>query len=63
MDKNQKPFLSQLRELQVGESITQPISKRSYVSVSASRFSIEWEKQFRINSNREAKTVTITRIS
>ena len=62
MNENQKPFLSQLRGLEVGESITQPISKRSYIAVAATRFGVEWDKRFRVSSSREDKTVTITRI-
>ena len=62
MDKNQKSFLSQLRALEVGESIEQPIGRRSYIAVTASRFGVEWEKKFCVSSNRETKTVTVTRI-
>ena len=61
MNEKQKPFLSQLRELQVGDSITQPISKRSYVAVSATRFGVEWDKVFKVSSDRVNKTVSVTR--
>ncbi len=61
MTEIKKSFLSQLRDLQVGESITQPINRRSYVAVAATRFGVEWEKKFSISSNRDTRTVIVTR--
>ena len=60
-ENKEKSFLSQLRDLEVGESIQMPISRRSYVSVAVSRFSVEWDKGFSTRSDRELKTVTVTR--
>ncbi len=56
-----KPLLSTLRELEVGKSVTYPISRRSYVCSACTRFGMEWDKEFKTTSSRENKTVTVTR--
>ena len=61
MEEKKKPFLTRLRELQVGESMDEPISRRSYVAMASTRFGVEWEKTFAIRSDREQRKVTITR--
>jgi hypothetical protein len=61
MEEKKKPFLTRLRELQVGESIEEPISRRSYIAMASTRFGVEWDTKFTIKSNREERKVTITR--
>ena len=63
MNENQstKPFLTQLRELQIGESFVQSVSRRSYAQSACARFGIEWDKIFTVRLNRENRTITITR--
>lgn len=63
MNENQstKPFLTQLRELEVGEVLVQPASRSSYAQSACSRFGLEWDKSFSVKTNRENRTVIITR--
>lgn len=56
-----KPVLAILREMAVGESQAFPLARRAYVSAVASRFGVEWSKTFTTSTDRQAKTVTITR--
>jgi len=63
MNENQstKPFLTQLRELEVGGTLVQPASRASYAQSACCRFGLEWDKVFSVKTNRENRTVTITR--
>lgn len=63
MNENQstKPFLTQLRELEVGGTLVQPASRASYAQSACCRFGLEWDKIFSVKTNRENRTVTITR--
>lgn len=63
MNENQssKPFLTQLRELPVGETLVQPASRASYAQSACCRFGLEWDKVFSVKTNRENRTVIITR--
>lgn len=56
-----KPVLTALRALEVGESVTYPISRNSYVKSCCTNFGLEWDKRFTTKVNREARTVTATR--
>lgn len=56
-----KPVLTALRELEVGESVTYPIRRSSYVRSCCTNFGMEWEKKFSTKVSREEKTVTATR--
>lgn len=59
--EREKPFLTQLRELPIGDSLECPVSKRSYVNVACTRFGLEWGKVFKTETNRETMTVKVTR--
>lgn len=56
-----KPILTTLRELEVGESVSYPISRTSYIRSVCANFGLEWDKKFKTSINREEKTVTATR--
>ena len=62
-EKSSKPFLAQLRALEVGGTIEQPVSKRSYVNSACVSFSLEWNKKFKTSTNRERRIVVVTRIA
>lgn len=62
MSENQtKPFLAKLRELNVGETLEQPLNKRSYCASACTRFSLEWEKAFSTRTDKARRVVIITR--
>ena len=64
MNENQiKPFLTQLRELNIGETIEQPVSKRSYCTSACTRFGFEWDKVFSTHTDKAKRVVIITRKS
>lgn len=58
-----KPFLMQLRELNIGETIEQPVSKRSYCTSACTRFGLEWDKVFSTHTDKVKRIVIITRKS
>lgn len=57
-----KPILASLRELEVGESITIPASRASYLKAVCSNYGFEWGKKFSTANNRANRTVTATRV-
>ncbi len=56
-----KPVLSSLREMAIGDTLTFPISRASYIYSVCNRFGFQWEKKFKTATNREARTITVTR--
>lgn len=62
--KNQrkKTLLGQLRDLEVGEELTVPVSRSSYLKSICVSFGLQWDKKFSTSTNREQRTITATRI-
>lgn len=58
-----KPALKTLREMEVGDSATFPIERTSYISSVCVRFGLQWGKKFKTSTNRETRTITVTRAS
>ena len=63
--KNNKPqsLLSSLRQLEVGQSVTYPAARTSYLRSVCGAYGLEWGKKFKTSTNREMRTVTATRIA
>lgn len=59
----EKPILTALRELEIGESVTVPAERGCYLKSACSQFGFEWGKKFTTTNNREERTVTATRIA
>ena len=59
----EKPILTALRELEIGESCTYPAERTSYLKSACTTFGFEWGKKFTTSTNREERTVTATRIA
>ena len=59
----EKPILAALRELEIGESVTYPAERSSYLKSACSQFGFEWGKRFATSNNRDARTVTATRMA
>lgn len=57
------PVLPALRELEVGESVTYPIARLSYLRFACVNFGLQWGKKFATKLNREQETVTATRMA
>lgn len=66
MDNNEtdirKPLLAKLRELEIGESVSVPASRGTYLKSICSSFGFEWGKRFKTSNNRAENTVTATRV-
>lgn len=58
-----KPILTALRELEIGQKVTYPAERGSYLKSACSQFGFEWGKKFTTTNNREERTVTATRIA
>ncbi len=56
-----KPILTALRELEVGDFVTYPIERTSYLRSACVTFGLEWGKKFKTSINREDRTITATR--
>lgn len=56
-----KPILTALRELEIGESVTYPADRTSYLRSACVSFGLEWGKKFTTKTNREERTVSATR--
>ena len=56
-----KPILTALRELEVGQSVTYPVIRTSYLRSVCVNFGLQWGKKFKTTTNREERTVTATR--
>lgn len=62
-EKQVKPFLAQLRELEVGDSIEQPLNKRAYIASACTRFGLDWEKTFATRADKDRRVVVVIRIA
>ena len=49
--------------LRVGESVTYPVERANSVKVTCSSYGLSWGKRFKTNIDREARTITVTRVS
>lgn len=56
-----KPILTVLRELEIGETVTYPAERTSYLRSACVAFGLEWGKKFKTKINREERTVSATR--
>lgn len=61
MTKKQKSVRMQLREMKVGDVIVFPLDKVTSIRSACSAYSLEWDKDFETLSDRETRTVSVTR--
>lgn len=57
-----KPVLPTLRELKVGESVSYPLNRTSYVRSVCVSYGLEWGKKFSTRINREDSAIVVTRV-
>lgn len=55
-------LLGELKGLQPGQAAVFPISRLAYVRAACCAIGTQWECKYRTHLDREAKTVTATRI-
>jgi len=63
MTDNTQKIRPALVELQVGETISFPISRLKSVRTQASELGAIYERQFKTKTDRVAKTIEVSRIS
>lgn len=56
-----RPFLATIRQMELGDSVTYPIERASYVRSACVSFGAEWGKKFATKTNRAERTITVTR--
>lgn len=60
-NQQKNSLLGQLRTLEVGEELTLPAARSSYLKSLCTGFGLEWDKTFCTRTNREARTITAIR--
>lgn len=58
-----KSVRSILAELAAGEKVTFPAERTSYLRACCTNFGFEWDRKFSTSTNREDRTITVTRIA
>lgn len=53
----------QLYQLLVGESVVFDASRTSYIRSNCTNFGFEWDRKFSTSTDREKRTITVTRIA
>lgn len=62
-NQRKNSLLGQLRLLEVGETLTVPVSRSSYLKSCCTSFGLQWNKKFSTMTNRAERTITATRVS
>lgn len=62
-NQRKNSLLGQLRCLDVGGTLTVPVSRSSYLKSLCTSFGLQWDKKFSTTTNREERTITATRVS
>lgn len=60
---NTSTIVAAIGGLRVGESVTYPVERANSVKVTCSSYGLSWKKRFKTNIDREARTITVTRVS
>lgn len=56
-----RPVLTALREMEIGETLVYPISRTSYIRTACVSFGLEWGKKFKTSTSRADSTITVIR--
>ena len=60
---NTSTIVAAIGGLRVGESVTYPVERANSVKVTCSTYGLSWRKRFKTKVDKEARTITVTRIS
>lgn len=58
-----KSLLGCLKQLKVGETLTVPVERISYLRAICTTFGLQWGQKYSTSVNREARTITATRLA
>ena len=59
---NTSTLVATIGGLRVGESVTYPLERAHTVKTSCSSYGMLWNKKFKTKIDREARTITVTRV-
>lgn len=59
----EKSVRLQLKEMEIGDQIAFPLDKYSSIKSATSAYGLEWNRKYSTSSDRESRTVTVTRES
>ena len=62
MEEKEKPKLAILRDMEVGEMRQFPAEDMNSIKSMCSSFGFQWGKRFATTTNREERTIIVTRI-
>ena len=60
---NTSTIVAAIGGLRVGESVTYPVERANSVKVTCSTYGLNWRKRFKTKVDKEARTITVTRVS
>lgn len=58
-----KSLLGEVQKLDVGETLTVSVDRLSYLKQICTTFGLQWGRRFSTSVNREARTITATRLA
>lgn len=58
-----KSLLGEVQKLNVGETLTVPVERLSYLKQICTTFGLQWDRKYTTSINREARTITATRLA
>lgn len=59
---NTSTIVAAIGGLRVGESVTYPVERANSVKVTCSSYGLSWRKRFKTKVDKEARTITVTRV-
>lgn len=59
---NTSTIVAVIGGLRVGESVTYPVERANSVKVTCSSYGFSWRKRFKTKVDKEARTITVTRV-
>lgn len=60
-NRTKKPVLATLRALGIGGSVSFPANRASYVKSACVAFGFEWNKKFTTTTDRQTRSIIVTR--
>lgn len=60
--EERSPITPTLRVMKIGEEFTYPIQMMTSVRTVCTTYGLQWGKTFKTRIDREAKTITVTRV-
>jgi hypothetical protein len=62
IENQQETVLPKLREMKIGDSVIFPVSRMSYIRSACTSFGMQWDKKFSTRTDRQLKSIKVTRV-